>query len=174
MRLLSYLNPSQQIHDLLGGSFNEIMAKVLVGIVAILWSIVSDTAYLFFIFLLLLLVDALLGSLLSRQKERPFNGFFLFAGPGFKLIITSAVMVAMAILDNLIRSTPIGAIVTQPLTIGVGGAVCFAMGLDVVTKYAELSGNMWVIQKVRDMFGRMLPPVPPVPPENKDPEPPTL
>ena len=171
MRLLTYLNPSQQIHDLLGGSFNEIMAKVLVGIVAILWSIVSDTAYLFFIFLLLLLVDALLGSLLSRQKGRPFNGFFLFGGPGFKLIITSAVMVSMAILDNLIRSTPIGAIVTQPLTIGVGGAVCFAMGLDVVTKYAELSGNVWVIQKVRDMFGRMLPPVPP---ENKDPEPPTV
>lgn len=165
MNILSYLRPENQISDLLGGSTNEILTKIMVGVITILWSVANDTAYLLFVFLLLLIVDAFMGVLLNKkrnrdlpdEKKRPFNGFYLFAGPGFKLIITSAVMVAMAILDNVIRSTPIGHIVTQPLTVGVGGAVCFAMGLDVVTKYAELSGNKWIVAKVRGWFGRMVP-----------------
>ncbi len=166
MNILRYLRPEHQIADLLGGSPNEILTKVLVGVITILWSVANDTAYLLFVFLLLLIVDAFMGVLLNRkknrdlpeEKKRPFNGFYLFAGPGFKLIITSLVMIAMGILDNVIRSTPIGNVVTQPLTVGVGGAVCFAMGLDVVTKYAELSGNTWIVAKVRELFGRMLPP----------------
>lgn len=148
----------QQFHDLFGGSFNEIMAKVILGIATILWSVANDTAYLLFIFLLLLLIDAVLGVIISRREGKAFNGFYLITGPGFKLVITAAVMLAMAVLDNLIRSTVIGSIVTQPLAIGVGGAVCFAMGLDVVTKYASLSGNAWIIAKVYELFGRMLPP----------------
>ena len=158
MQLLNQIEPANQFRDLFGGSLNEVVTKVMIGIVTILWSVANDTAYLLFIFLLLLMIDAIMGVVLSYKKGRPFNGFYLFAGPGFKLIITSAVMVAMAILDNVIRSTPIGQIVTQPLTVGVGGAVCFAMGLDVVQKYAELSGNTWIVAKVRELFGRMLPP----------------
>ena len=166
MTILNQIDPANQFRDLFGGSFNEVATKVAIGIVTILWSVANDTAYLLFIFLLLLTIDAVLGVILSQKKKIPFNGFYVFAGPGFKLIITSAVMVAMAILDNLIRSTPVGAIVTQPLTIGVGGSVCFAMGLDVVQKYAELSGNTWIVAKVRDLFGRMLPS------DKKDQEPP--
>ena len=166
MKLLSQIEPLNQFRNLFGGSFNEVATKVAISILTILWSIANDTAYLLFIFLLLLMIDVVLGVILSRKKKIPFNGFYVFAGPGFKLIITSAVMVAMAILDNLIRSTPVGAVFTQPLAIGVGGAVCFAMGLDVVTKYAELSGNTWIVAKVRELFGRMMPPT------NNDTDPP--
>ena len=158
MQLLNQIEPANQFRDLFGGSLNEVVTKVMIGIVTILWSVANDTAYLLFIFLLLLMIDAIMGVILSYKKGRKFNPFYIIVGPGFKLMITAAIMVAMSILDHLIRSTSLGAVFTQPLAIGVGGAVCFAMGLDVVQKYAELSGNTWIVAKVRELFGRMLPP----------------
>ena len=70
MNILRYLRPEHQIADLLGGSPNEILTKVLVGVITILWSVANDTAYLLFVFLLLLIVDAFMGVLLNRKKNR--------------------------------------------------------------------------------------------------------
>ncbi len=137
------------IRDVIGGTPAEIGAKILIAALAALWGNLQVVGMSVFLYFVLLVVDAIMGALVSMKAGDKFSPKLFTFGPMKKFALTAAMLFVASIVDTMIPD--VSWIPDTPLFIGVASFVGLTALLDVARKYGILTGSQlikWLEKKI--------------------------
>ena len=131
------------IKEVIGGTPAEIGAKVLLAAVVALWDnlqVIGPSVFLYFI---MLVVDAVMGAMVSTRSGKKFSTSHFTSGPFKKLSLTAGMLLVAAMVDSMIPDS--AWIPDQPIFFGVLTFVGITTLLDVARKYGKLTGSKLIV-----------------------------
>ena len=134
--------------EVLGGTPEQVAVKGIAAIVtaslASLEGWANATAPVLLAYLVLVLIDVIMGVMLAHRNNDPFQPSKLVVGPAKKLGLTAALFLGAAVIDTVVPGTFI-------LT-GVAGYICVAQFIDTADKYHTLTGSK-VVEWIKERLG---------------------
>jgi hypothetical protein len=137
------------IRDVIGGTPAEIGAKILIAALAALWGNLQVVGMSVFLYFVLLVIDAVMGALVSMKEGQKFSVKHFTFGPLKKFALTAAMLFVASIVDTMIPD--VSWIPDTPLFIAVASFVGLTALLDVARKYGILTGSeliKWLEKKI--------------------------
>lgn len=132
----------------LGGTPEQVAAKgaaaMLAAAIASLEGWVTATAPVLLAYLVLVVVDVVMGVMLAHRNKEKFKASKLIEGPAKKIGLTAGLFLGGAVIDGVVPGTFI-------LT-GVAGYVCVAQFIDTADKYHTLTGSK-VVEWIKERLG---------------------
>jgi phage-related holin len=133
--------------EVMGGTPLQIVVKIIVGALAVLWSHLSNVSNVVMLYFILVVIDVIVGTALAAHLSMKMDRTRWFSGPAKKLGLTAALFMGASVIDNIIPG--------QFVLYGTSGYVAGAMFLDVAKKYDTLTG-LHVLQWLQDRIGAVI------------------
>lgn len=139
----------QLIRDIIGGTPAEVAIKILLSGIAVLWGNLQIIGMSIFLYFLMLVIDAIMGAMVSVRAGKEFRMSHFTVGPLKKLSLTAGMLFVASIVDTMIPN--VSWIPDTPIFIAVAGFVAITSLLDVARKYGKLTGSkliVWLEEKL--------------------------
>lgn len=143
----------QLLKEIIGGTPAEVGIKILLAAVALLWNNLQVIGASVFLYFLLLLVDAVMGSMLAMRGGKAFDFTFFVRGPFKKFSLTAGMLFVGAVVDSMIPNMQW--IPDTPVFIAVASFVGITTTLDVARKYGALTGSRLIVW-LEERLGRYI------------------
>lgn len=130
----------EALKAIVGGTPQEVVGKGVLALVTLIVAAVRDASWFAMAFLIVIGIDAILGTVLSLKRDIKIKAWRWVTGPLLKAVVMVLFLVMAAIFDMIISKTPVQHMSSSPLVItatvvGVGAAIWEAAG-----KLNELTG----------------------------------
>lgn len=142
---------AQLLKEIIGGTPAEVGAKIILSGVAVLWGNLEIIGMSIFLYFLMLVIDAIMGAMLSVRRGRNFRMSFFTIGPLKKLSLTAGMLFVASIVDTMIPDA--SWIPNTPIFIAVAGFVGITTLFDVARKYGKLTGSKLIVWLEEKMGG---------------------
>jgi len=137
------------LKDIIGGTPAEVAFKILLSGIAVLWGNLQIIGMSIFLYFIMLVVDVVMGAMVSTRKGKAFRMSHFTMGPLKKFSLTAGMLFVASIVDTMIPDA--SWIPDTPIFIAVAGFVAITSLLDVARKYGKLTGSkliVWLEQKL--------------------------
>jgi hypothetical protein len=129
----------QLLRDILGGTPAELAVKIFVAALAALWGNLQVIGMSVFLYFLMLVVDAIMGAMVSTRAGVAFRMSHFTVGPLKKFSLTAGMLLVASIVDTMIPHVPL--LPDTPIFVAVVIFVAITALLDVARKYGKLTGS---------------------------------
>lgn len=140
----------EALRHILGGTPAEVLVKLILGAVAMLWANLSAIGASIFGYFILIVADSVMGVMLSKRAGVNFSPARFLKGPSSKIIVTGFMYLCAAWVDSMIPNA--GWIPDQPVFFVVTMFVSVTALLDVAQKYGDLTGSK-LVARLRKLLG---------------------
>lgn len=140
---------SQLLKEIIGGTPAEVGIKIILSGIAVLWGNLQIIGMSVFLYFLMLVVDAIMGAMVSVRKGKDFRTTYFLQGPLKKFSLTAGMLLVASIVDTMIPDA--SWIPNTPIFIAVAGFVGITTLFDVARKYGKLTGSKlitWLEEKL--------------------------
>ncbi len=139
----------QLLKEIIGGTPIEVAVKILLSGIAVLWGNLQIIGMSIFLYFLMLVVDAIMGAMVSTRKGKEFRTTYFLRGPLKKFGLTAGMLFVASIVDTMIPDVPW--MLDTPVFVAVAGFVGITTLFDVARKYGKLTGSkliVWLEEKL--------------------------
>lgn len=133
---------AQLLREIIGGTPAEVGIKLLLAALALLWDNLAAIGASVFIYFLMLVIDAVMGAMLSIRRGGKWSSAFFVRGPFKKFTLTAGMLFVAALVDSMVPDH--AWIPDTPIFIAVASFVGITTLLDVARKYGALTGSQLI------------------------------
>lgn len=141
------------LREIIGGTPQEVLMKGTLGMVALVVSMVQNVSWFAAAFLIVLGIDAILGTVLAYRNGQKIRPMLWMKGPALKGFVLISFLLIAAVFDMVIGRTPVQHMGESPVVIAVSVIGVGAITWEAASKAQALTG-LKITDWLGDFFNR--------------------